>query len=161
MFIGFSRGAYTARALAGMLHKVTNSRYRLTQPVTYQPCEQVGLLSKDNHEQISFAYKLYKSSKRKDNKLAARFKKVFSCDVPIEFLGVWYAHFLPMHESISKSDCTSGIPWRASGLLAHEHFLLSAQMIPSNGSGRPCLSTRYVHVRHLTERFGPHGFNCI
>lgn len=67
---GFSRGAYTARALAGMLHKV-------------------GLLSKDNHEQISFAYKLYKSSKRKDNKLAARFKKVFSCDVPIEFLGVW------------------------------------------------------------------------
>ncbi|KAN0124133.1 Uncharacterized alpha/beta hydrolase domain (DUF2235) domain containing protein [Lactarius tabidus] len=67
---GFSRGAYTARALAGMLHKV-------------------GLLSKDNNEQVSFAYKLYKSSRRKDNKLAAQFKKVFSCDVPIEFLGVW------------------------------------------------------------------------
>ncbi|KAN0127605.1 Uncharacterized alpha/beta hydrolase domain (DUF2235) domain containing protein [Lactarius tabidus] len=67
---GFSRGAYTARALAGMLHKV-------------------GLLSKDNHEQVAFAYKLYKSSRRKDNKLAARFKKVFSYDVPIEFLGVW------------------------------------------------------------------------
>ncbi|KAI9443509.1 hypothetical protein H4582DRAFT_2197723 [Lactarius indigo] len=67
---GFSRGAYTARALAGMLHKV-------------------GLLSKDNHEQVSFAYKLYKSSSRKDNKLAVRFKKSFSREVPIEFLGVW------------------------------------------------------------------------
>ncbi|KAH9045010.1 hypothetical protein EDB84DRAFT_1634778 [Lactarius hengduanensis] len=67
---GFSRGAYTARALAGMLHKV-------------------GLLSKDNHEQVSFAYKLYKSSSRKDDKLAVRFKKSFSREVPIEFLGVW------------------------------------------------------------------------
>ncbi|KAH9168461.1 hypothetical protein EDB89DRAFT_1583900 [Lactarius sanguifluus] len=45
---GFSRGAYTARALAGMLHKV-------------------GLLFKDNHEQVSFAYKLYKSSSHKNN----------------------------------------------------------------------------------------------
>ncbi|KAI9465062.1 hypothetical protein BJY52DRAFT_1209897 [Lactarius psammicola] len=67
---GFSRGAYTARALAGMLHKV-------------------GLLAKDNHEQVSFAYRLYKSSSPKDNKLAARFKKAFSREVPIEFLGVW------------------------------------------------------------------------
>ncbi|KAH9060461.1 hypothetical protein EDB87DRAFT_1562060 [Lactarius vividus] len=67
---GFSRGAYTARALAGMLHKV-------------------GLLSKDNHEQVSFAYKLYKSSSHKNDKLAARFKKSFSREVPIEFLGVW------------------------------------------------------------------------
>ncbi|KAI9465065.1 hypothetical protein BJY52DRAFT_762429 [Lactarius psammicola] len=67
---GFSRGAYTARALAGMLHKV-------------------GLLSKDNHEQVSFAYKLYKSSSHKNNKLAVRFKKAFSREVPIEFLGVW------------------------------------------------------------------------
>lgn len=67
---GFSRGAYTARALAGMLHKV-------------------GLLSKDNLEQISFAYRLYKSSSNKDNKLATRFKKTFSREVPIEFLGVW------------------------------------------------------------------------
>jgi len=50
---------------------------------------KVGLLSKDNHEQVPFAYKLYKSSRRKDNKLAAGFKKVFSCDVSIEFLGVW------------------------------------------------------------------------
>ena len=34
---GFSRGAYTARALAGMLHKV-------------------GLLPRCNHQQVPFAY---------------------------------------------------------------------------------------------------------
>ncbi|PIL31232.1 hypothetical protein GSI_05930 [Ganoderma sinense ZZ0214-1] len=38
---GFSRGAYTARALAGMLHKV-------------------GLLPPDNYQQVPFAYKMYK-----------------------------------------------------------------------------------------------------
>ncbi|KAI0250935.1 hypothetical protein BJV78DRAFT_1275572 [Lactifluus subvellereus] len=67
---GFSRGAYTARALAGMLHKV-------------------GLLSKDNFEQVAFAYKLYKSSSHRAHKLAIRFKRSFSREVPIEFLGVW------------------------------------------------------------------------
>lgn len=68
LLFGFSRGAYTARALAGMLHKV-------------------GLLSKDNTEQIPFAYKLYKS----DNNaaLAQGFKMCFSRVVPIEFVGVW------------------------------------------------------------------------
>ena len=113
MYTGFSRGAYTARALAGMLHKVTtrNARHRFTQPLTYQLCEQVGLLSKDNHEQVPFAYKLYKSSRPKDNKLAEQFKKVFSCDVPIEFLGVWSVQFLPILGSTSESGCISGIPW--------------------------------------------------
>ena len=37
---GFSRGAYTARALAGMI-------------------EKVGLLPAGNHQQVPFAYKMY------------------------------------------------------------------------------------------------------
>ncbi|KAI0064152.1 hypothetical protein BV25DRAFT_1800963 [Artomyces pyxidatus] len=67
---GFSRGAYTARAIAGMLHKV-------------------GLLLQDNAEQVGFAYKLYASSSKSDIPLAAGFKATFSREVPIEFLGVW------------------------------------------------------------------------
>ncbi|KAI9508334.1 hypothetical protein F5148DRAFT_923284 [Russula earlei] len=67
---GFSRGAYTARALAGMLHKV-------------------GLLSKDNFEQIPFAYKLFKSRTRKSDHLADGFKNTFGRKVVIDFLGVW------------------------------------------------------------------------
>jgi len=67
---GFSRGAYTARALAGMLYKV-------------------GLLSKDNLEQVPFAYKLFKSTSPSDEALAQGFKATFSRHVPIEFVGVW------------------------------------------------------------------------
>ncbi|KAH9962729.1 hypothetical protein BGW80DRAFT_1354174 [Lactifluus volemus] len=65
---GFSRGAYTARALAGMLHKV-------------------GLLSKDNIEKVSFAFKLYRKS---GNDTQARsFKATYCRPVPIDFVGVW------------------------------------------------------------------------
>ena len=50
---------------------------------------QVGLLSKDNTEQISFAYKLYKSSSSSDETLARGFKETFCRPVPIDFVGVW------------------------------------------------------------------------
>ena len=63
--------------------------------------DQVGLLFKDNFEQIPFAYKLYKSSNRKSHKLADRFKKAFGRDVPIEFLGVW---FVPPSDSTCLAD---------------------------------------------------------
>jgi hypothetical protein len=48
---------------------------------------QVGLLSKDNTDQIPFAYKLYKSS---DDALARGFKETFCRPVPIDFVGVWW-----------------------------------------------------------------------
>ncbi|KAJ7028390.1 hypothetical protein C8F04DRAFT_1119191 [Mycena alexandri] len=67
---GFSRGAYTARSLAGMLHKV-------------------GLLPADNHQQIPFAYKMYTNETEKGWAQSNAFKKAFSIDVDIEFVGVW------------------------------------------------------------------------
>ncbi|KAJ3800882.1 hypothetical protein GGU11DRAFT_334189 [Lentinula aff. detonsa] len=67
---GFSRGAYTARALAGMLYKV-------------------GLLPRDNQEQIPFAYKLYTRTDHVGIKLSAGFKQTYCQNVEIEFLGVW------------------------------------------------------------------------
>ncbi|KAJ3754777.1 hypothetical protein EV360DRAFT_96434 [Lentinula raphanica] len=67
---GFSRGAYTARALAGMLYKV-------------------GLLPRDNQEQIPFAYKLYTRTDAAGIKLSAGFKQTYCQPVQIEFLGVW------------------------------------------------------------------------
>ena len=50
---------------------------------------QVGLLSKDNMEQIPFAYRLYKSTSPKKEKLVPGFKNTFCRPVPIDFLGVW------------------------------------------------------------------------
>ncbi|KAF8630983.1 hypothetical protein AX15_002693 [Amanita polypyramis BW_CC] len=67
---GFSRGAYTARSLAGMIHKV-------------------GLLPADNFQQIPFAYKMYTRTDSIGWDQSNAFKKAFSVDVPIEFVGVW------------------------------------------------------------------------
>jgi len=67
---GFSRGAYTARSLAGMLHKV-------------------GLLPSGNFQQVPFAYKMYKRTDDLGWEQSNDFKKTFSVDVSIEFIGVW------------------------------------------------------------------------
>ncbi|KAK7062837.1 hypothetical protein VNI00_000332 [Paramarasmius palmivorus] len=67
---GFSRGAYTARSLAGMIHKV-------------------GLLPADNWQQVPFAYKMYTKTDQEGWEQSNAFKKAFSVDVTIEFMGVW------------------------------------------------------------------------
>ncbi|QRV93687.1 choline transport protein [Ceratobasidium sp. AG-Ba] len=67
---GFSRGAYTARALAGMLHKV-------------------GLLPAYNHEQVKFAYHMFKKDDEEGWKMSNGFKRAFSIDVKIDFVGVF------------------------------------------------------------------------
>ena len=66
---GFSRGAYTARALCGMLHIV-------------------GLLTEDNEALIPYAIRMIKSS-RIDFQVAADFKKTFSRECKPHFLGLW------------------------------------------------------------------------
>ncbi len=50
---------------------------------------QVGLLSKDNMEQIPVAYEFYKSTSPSKEPLVQGFKKTFCRDVPIDFVGVW------------------------------------------------------------------------
>ncbi|KAJ6453178.1 hypothetical protein C8R45DRAFT_847321 [Mycena sanguinolenta] len=67
---GFSRGAYIARSLAGMIHKV-------------------GLLPVDNHQQIPFAYRIYARADATGWAQSNAFKKAFSNDVQIDFIGVW------------------------------------------------------------------------
>ncbi|KNZ77730.1 hypothetical protein J132_04157 [Termitomyces sp. J132] len=80
---GFSRGAYTARSLAGMIHKVTIGRSFA------EPHPQVGLLPASNFQQIPFAYKMYTRADEVGWAQSNTFKKAFSVDVPIEFIGVW------------------------------------------------------------------------
>ncbi|KIY46703.1 hypothetical protein FISHEDRAFT_46794 [Fistulina hepatica ATCC 64428] len=67
---GFSRGAYTARSLAGMLHKV-------------------GLLPAGNFQQVPFAYKMYTNVDEDGWRQSKAFKKAFCRDVSIDFIGVW------------------------------------------------------------------------
>lgn len=88
---GFSRGAFTARCLAGMLHKV-----RLLHIYRHVMLDflihfrmQVGLLPRSNMEHVDFAYTLYESKKDEDIRRAQEFKKTFSVHVEVEFVGVW------------------------------------------------------------------------
>ncbi|KAJ7579478.1 hypothetical protein C8J56DRAFT_1169757 [Mycena floridula] len=67
---GFSRGAYTARVLAAMLHKV-------------------GLLPRQNFELVQFAWSLYKRTDEAGRQLSIDFRRTFSCNVEIHFIGVW------------------------------------------------------------------------
>ncbi|KAF8885707.1 hypothetical protein CPB84DRAFT_1850310 [Gymnopilus junonius] len=67
---GFSRGAYTARALGGFLHKV-------------------GLQPKDNQAQVPFAYKMYQRTDAAGLQLCAGFKQTYCQSVTIDFMGVW------------------------------------------------------------------------
>jgi uncharacterized protein (DUF2235 family) len=87
---GFSRGAYTARSLAGMLHKV-------------------GLLPADNLQQIPFAYKMYAREDDIGWEQSDGFKKAFCSDVNIDFLGVWdtvdAVGILPKRLPFTASNC--------------------------------------------------------
>ncbi len=64
---GFSRGAFTARALAGMLHKC-------------------GLLEKGSNNLISYATRMYRYGK---SLTAKGFKNTFSRECRPHFIGVW------------------------------------------------------------------------
>ncbi len=65
---GFSRGAYTARALAAMLHKV-------------------GLLERGAENQIPYAFRMF--GQKTNFAVAGGFKKTFSRPCPVHFVGVW------------------------------------------------------------------------
>lgn len=69
--VGFSRGAYTARSLAGMLHNC-------------------GLLRKIHLDKYPCAFKLYQSRGGHPKSPEAReFRRKFSQEVLIKFIGVW------------------------------------------------------------------------
>ncbi|KAG9024421.1 hypothetical protein FS837_005372 [Tulasnella sp. UAMH 9824] len=90
---GFDRGAYTAKALAAMLYRV-------------------GLLPRYNLQLLSSAYKIFKESKN-ENKIMEKdpedargyvskdFRRIFSREVTIEFVGIWDA--VPSVGFISRS----------------------------------------------------------
>jgi uncharacterized protein (DUF2235 family) len=67
---GFSRGAYTARALCGLLH-------------------MFGLLTPGNDALIPYAIRLYKSNDPEKFEIAAGFRGTFSFPCAPYFLGLW------------------------------------------------------------------------
>ncbi|EPQ62323.1 BgtA-20863 [Blumeria graminis f. sp. tritici] len=102
---GFSRGSYTVRCLAGMLHKV-------------------GLLPAHNSAQINFAYNFYKNDSAEGWKMSREFKKTFCADVNVYFVGVWdcvaSVGFIPRKLPFSKSP-TNSIGFFRHAMALDEH----------------------------------------
>ncbi|CZR66487.1 uncharacterized protein PAC_16388 [Phialocephala subalpina] len=103
--LGFSRGAYTVRCLAGMLHKV-------------------GLLPANNRQQISFAYRFYKDDSKEGWKMSAEFKRTFCTNVNVYFVGVWdcvaSVGFIPRKLPFSRS-ATNAIGYFRHAMALDEH----------------------------------------
>jgi uncharacterized protein (DUF2235 family) len=103
--LGFSRGAYTVRCLAGMLHKV-------------------GLLPAGNVAQVNFAYDFYKDDSPTGWQMSAQFKKTFCTDVDVYFVGVWdcvaSVGFIPRTLPFSHSP-TNSIHYFRHAMALDEH----------------------------------------
>ncbi|KAK5746365.1 hypothetical protein LTR17_000745 [Elasticomyces elasticus] len=95
---GFSRGAYTARCLAGMIHKV-------------------GLLPAHNIQQIPFAYQYYKDDTETGWEMSGEFKRTFCMDVSVHFIGVFDSvasvGFIPRTLPLSST------PWNKATYFRH------------------------------------------
>jgi len=122
---GFSRGSYTARALAGMLHKV-------------------GLLPRDNQEQIPFAFKIYQKTSADGIKMAAGYKQTFCQTVEVDFLGVWETVSsvgIVMGRSLPFTSANSSVKTFRHAVSLDEHrvrlqpYLLEPK--PADGKGYP------------------------
>ncbi|CAD5108259.1 DUF2235 domain-containing protein [Zestomonas carbonaria] len=69
--LGFSRGAYSARSLVGLIRNA-------------------GLLKPEHTKRVADAYALYRSrDEGADSENAVLFRREFSRDIPVHFLGVW------------------------------------------------------------------------
>ncbi|GAP86702.2 hypothetical protein SAMD00023353_2000240 [Rosellinia necatrix] len=103
--IGFSRGAYTVRCLAGMIHKV-------------------GLLPASNGSQVNFAYNFYKDDSENGTELAEQFKKTFCTEVSVYFLGLFdcvaSVGFFPRKLPFSKT-ATNTVRYFRHAMALDEH----------------------------------------
>ncbi|KIN92623.1 hypothetical protein M404DRAFT_810028, partial [Pisolithus tinctorius Marx 270] len=62
---------------------------RTTGILTGSRLHKVGLLPRCNHQQVQFAYEMYSRDDREGWRQSRAFKKAFSIDVNVEFVGVW------------------------------------------------------------------------
>ncbi|KAL4252473.1 hypothetical protein ABKN59_002784 [Abortiporus biennis] len=139
---GFSRGAYTARALAGMLHKV-------------------GLLPIYNHQQLPFAYEMYVREDEEGLTLSHMFKKTFCRDVSVEFLGVWdtvasvglLPKYLPfVHENTGIRSLRHALALDERRVKFLPQFCVDPPKPKADGSSPTSSYTQANFRRHAPER---------
>ena len=108
---GFSRGAFTVRSLAGMLHKV-------------------GLLERNADNHLEYAAKTY--NRQRNARVAAGFKATFSRPAPVHFIGVW--------DTVESLVLNEGRRWADARLNPDIAFAYHALAIDERRKDfRPCL----------------------
>ena len=108
---GFSRGAFTVRSLAGMLHKV-------------------GLLGRNADNHVPYASKIY--NRRGNARIAAGFRKTFSRPAPVHFIGVW--------DTVESLVLNEGRRWTNARLNPETAFAYQALAIDERRKDfQPCL----------------------
>ena len=125
---GFSRGAFTARSLAGML-------------------KRTGLLRKGQANLIKTQTKIYNeydyesSDQSKGNKRAQEFKATFGQECPVHFIGVWdtvSALYGLAGKRFHASELPDAIPYGYHALALNEDRTLFAPepwVLPDEGTG--------------------------
>lgn len=66
------------------------------QNLRFTYINEAGLLPPWNQQQVPFAYKMYTREDEKGWKQSTAFKKAFSIDVDVDFLGVWLVIVFPV-----------------------------------------------------------------
>jgi hypothetical protein len=118
---------------------------------------KIGLLSRDNRQQVPFAYHMYSRKNKKSMDASKVFKDAFSLKgVNIEFIGVWYVpcgtsmlssntHFwegkLSVHGDLFLKDCPSRATTKASRTSVMHWHLMNVECM--------CLEILFS-VRYLT-----------
>ena len=107
---GFSRGAFTVRSLAGMLHKC-------------------GLLRPGHENLLAYASRIYNTEGNDD--IARGFRSTFARACPVEFIGVW--------ETVESLALNAGKRWHDRSLNPEVGFGCQALAIDERRDDfRPC-----------------------
>jgi uncharacterized protein (DUF2235 family) len=128
---GFSRGAYSARVLAAMLHKV-------------------GLLSRGNEELIPFAWDLF--SRERDIELATGFRDTFGRKVGVRFLGLWDTvssvgwAWSPKHFQFTANNPSVQTIRHAVSLDERRTYFVQNLWTPESVPGQDCLQVWFPGV---------------
>lgn len=135
---GFSRGAYTARCLAGMVHKV-------------------GLLPAHNIEQIDFAYQYYKDDSEQGWKMSGDFKRTFCMDVSVYFIGVFDSvasvGFIPRTLPLSSTPFNKAVYFRHAMSLDEHRAKFKVKQFEAKDSIQP--DSHWESVAELHEHARP------
>lgn len=80
--------------------------------------QKVGLLPSHNFEQLPFAYAMYKRQDENGLRQSLLFKRAFSIDIRVNFLGVWYVARATRRIPVSHSfrDTVESVGWTDSQL---------------------------------------------